>query len=452
MEDDFDEDFSDISEEDDDQAEKPSLKELWDNTPALKLIAISLAVIVVGGIYLSMSSGAENKSKAILRVGDTSGVKHIPGQKKLDPAYKKALKETNIKTAQKAAKTGGSALPTPIGISKVSGLGMSEMPKKPKSDPLAEWRKATEMRRRKLQKDTDKEEPGGITPQVVPLVQPIRPRSPILKKNPGMSKALVKQMRTIISAQVPVKMNQKIVTARPSAYTVLQEKLKKQASAKAKAAKSSKKNAHKKYDSYGDNPRGNRKRDSAESVQAKPIISPGTISYAQVLTEVNSDILGPVLAQVLSGPFAGGRAMGKVSVEEEYMVMTFKSIVKDGISYSIDAIAMDENTTLTGIVTDVDHHYFSRIILPAAASFIEGYGSAISEAGSTTTTGAGGETVTDKPKPSPKESLWEGFSESVKVVSEIVGKDADKAVTVKVAKGTTFGMLFLKEVKVGSVR
>ncbi len=56
--------------------------------------------------------------------------------------------------------------------------------------------------------------------------------------------------------------------------------------------------------------------------------------------------------------------MGKMSTQDEYIVITFDRIIKDGVSYRINGIALDQNTTLPAQQGDVDHHYFERIILP----------------------------------------------------------------------------------------
>src|SRR5690606_9021030 len=61
------------------------------------------------------------------------------------------------------------------------------------------------------------------------------------------------------------------------------------------------------------------------------IIPAGNIAYGQLLNALNSDIPGPVLVHVLSGPFSGGRALGQFQVSQDYLVLTFKAIVKDGV-------------------------------------------------------------------------------------------------------------------------
>lgn len=125
-------------------------------------------------------------------------------------------------------------------------------------------------------------------------------------------------------------------------------------------------------------------------------------------------------------------------------------IIKDGVAYTVNGIALDEKTTLAAHQTDVDYHYFTRVILPAAAKFIEGYGSSIAETGTQSTTTNGGGVVQDQPEPSEKESLYKGVEEASSKVSEILDEGADRPITVKVAKGTTMGILFMDEVSTAS--
>src|SRR6202021_599971 len=113
--------------------------------------------------------------------------------------------------------------------------------------------------------------------------------------------------------------------------------------------------------------------------QPKTIVPAGTVSYAQLLTEANSDVPGPILAQIMSGPLAGARAGGEFKTLDDYLVLHFALVNFKGKDYQIDAIALDPDTTLGGMATDVDQRYFTRVILPAAAGFMQGLGSALAQ-------------------------------------------------------------------------
>lgn len=420
-----------------DPQSKPSLKDAWESNPMLKIAAFVLGgAILIGGYMTFVGGDKVEQEKSVIGATDFSTVKQAPGQKELDPEYQKATLEQSKQRAQEAAMTGGSSLPTPIGTAKGTGLSVPEMDNKQKSDPLEEWRRAAEAKRMAMEEKVAEEDTAQ--PDIVPMVQPIHPQ-PVIKMDPNEVKRLAEQMRIIIAAQAPTKAQAKEITKEESAYVKQRREQKEKMQRQAASGTGS--------TAKGDDgsPVDSKKADK------KVIVPAGQIAYGQLLNELNSDIEGPALVQVLSGPFQGGRALGKVEVKDEYLVITFQHVVKDGVSYKVDAIALDEKTTLAGQVTDIDHHYFTRIILPAAAKFIEGYGSAVAETGTTTTTTEGGGVTSDQPEPDTREQLFKGIEEASKKASEIIDQGAERPITVKLAKGTTMGVLFMDSVTTGSV-
>lgn len=411
--------------------QRASLKEMWESNPLLKITAAILGVIVVGVAFFTFTGGHE-EVKNISVVATTAGTKVTPGQQNVDEEYRQAIEDQNRKRAEDALNTGVSAMPTPVGTSKSGGIDVPDAPAQAQEDPLKEWRQRTEARRVLQQETLPVEEAEPPAPEIVPMVQPVRPQQqPIaMKMDPKDAQALAKQMMTIIQAQAPEKAMQLQVTQEESAYVILRDEQEAKAQAEKAAATSSSK----------------AEATAGAAAKKKLIIAAGTISYAQLLNELNSDIQGPALAQILSGPFEGGRALGSFSVQDEYLVLTFKTIVKDGVSYDIEGIALNEKTTLTGHQTDVDYHYFSRVILPAAAAFVEGYGAAVAETGTSTQVTDGGGVATEQPEPDGEEELYAGLEEASGKVSEILDERADRPITVIVAKGTTMGILFMESV------
>jgi len=433
--------------------EKLSLKEVWEKNPMLKLASIVLAgVIFIGGFSILFSDDDGDRTKATLRGIQTTAVKQVPGQEDLDPAYKAALEEKNKREVEEAVRTGKSALPVPTSPAKIGGIEVPEMPMMPdglKTDVLSAWRKAAEAKRTRAAQEAIEEENGILVPDGVPMVQPIRPQQGrggigssgmmMIGKDGGVStveqnedtiKRISEQMRVIVAAQEPLMGSVINITGVESLYI---KQKKEEAKLKSEQEESSKIS-------------GVGKDGKSEQSNNQVIVSSGDIAYAQLLTAINSDIKGPALAQILSGPFAGGRVIGKVDVKSEYIIIKFNRIIKDTVSYSISGIALDENTTLAGQATDVDHHYFARVILPAAARFVEGYGSAVAETGNTVTQIAGGGQAIAQPKPDAKESIYKGVEEASKVVSEMLEDGADRPITVHIAKGTTMGIFFIDSV------
>ena len=176
----------------------------------------------------------------------------------------------------------------------------------------------------------------------------------------------------------------------------------------------------------------------------------GEIAYAQLLIEANSDVPGPILAEIVSGPLAGSRVLGSFQVNRELLTLNFNTIVIDDKSIGISAIAVDPATTSTGMATDVDHHYLQRIILPMAARFIEGMASAAAETGLLEVTVEGDTVSSEQQEASDDQQVAAGIDEAGQELGEILNDIADDLeVTVIVAAGTPMGLLFTAPVVEG---
>lgn len=184
--------------------------------------------------------------------------------------------------------------------------------------------------------------------------------------------------------------------------------------------------------------------------QAKVLISAGTISYATVDLTVNSDFSGPVMATILDGPLKGARLIGAKTLERDMVVIKFNRASRPNApAIQVDAYAINisdaEKFGQTGMRTDIDHHYFSRYVLPGAAAFLRGVGEAVGRGNSTTTTGALGTTSTsgalDK-----SQQVAVGVGEMSKMVAEDLAKNRSVSPTVKLAANTEIGIVFANDV------
>jgi hypothetical protein len=425
--------------------QKASLKETWDSNPLLKIAAVILGLALLGGGYFIFLGNEEEVNRSNVG-GDTSGAKQVVGQDVNDPEYVKKLTEQNKKLAEQQKQGGGSFVPTPIAPAENQTLALPATPNAPTGDPLAEWRAKTEAKRVKMEQEQQPEEKEVEQPEVVPMVTPIHPQ-PTMKMDPNAARQLAEQMRTIITTQTPAVPSRMNITTRPSAW--LQKVRKDEEEARRnKGVVSATSSMAGTNQIVGERGIGGTAGAPAPDAKKKIIVTAGTIAYAQLINDLNSDVKGPALAQVLSGPFEGGRAIGSFSKQEEYLTLNFTHIIKDGVSYGVSAIALDENTTLTGINSDVDHHYFARIVVPAAANFIKGYAQAASQPEQTQNT-TGSVVTTTTSQPSTREQLMKGVTEAANEVSTVIKEAAPKDITVKLWHGTTMGLLFTSPVTTG---
>lgn len=384
-------------------------KKMLDN-PMVKVgIVVAAIATIIGGIVLF---GGKEEPRTISNVRGGENVTSTPGMEEVSPQMRDALEQTNEEAAIKAQRTGGSAIPVPINAPQET-LEVPDLGAAADEDPLERWRKIQEERQRR---EAMQQRPTA--PQVDPNAQVID----------GLAKAMSQQMQTILDAQVALGPESEIIT--PDDWL---EK---------KAEEREEKLKQKQMDAA-----------AAAGVVNDPllldILQPaGTIEYAQLITEANSDVPGPVLAEVMSGPLRGARILGTFETKERYLVLKFKTIVVDGVSYTADAIALDPSSANPGLVTEIDNRYFERVILPAAAAFIEGMGSAIADSGSNTSIAVEGDTVASTEEPlDTRQEIFKGVEEASGKVSDILDDEAgDIKRLIKVHAGTAVGILFLQPV------
>ncbi|MDB5490748.1 MAG: DotG, partial [Micavibrio sp.] len=286
-------------------------------------------------------------------------------------------------------------------------------------DPLERWRRIQEERTKKEQQA--KVEPAAATPAAAPV-------DPYAQQKQGLAQSMATQMQSILQSQDVKEPKTKTVTP-PGWLKQLrqdqEEEAKKVAAASAATAAAN----------------------AAPAAPVEILIEPGKIEYAQLIIEANSDTPGPVLAELASGPLVGDRMIGSFSKQDEFLVLKFDTVVVDGVGLSTQAIALDPETSRPGVVTDVDHKYFTRVILPAAAAFISGIGGAISTSGSTTVAAGQGTVTTAQNDLNSKQEFFKGVEKASDKFGEVLTQDASNTqVRVRVAAGTKIGVLFTRPV------
>ncbi len=429
---------------DDVSASKPTLKDMWDNNPFLKIGAVVVGIIIVGFVYMTVfgSSGSDKpEDDSILRANATA--QGTVGEETSEE-YRKAVEDTNVKRAEIAKKIGGSALPTPIG--QVQGqldVSRNEEEENVGTDPLQEWRRTAEARRFEIDFSEDPTAAPAPVPEITPIIEPIRPQTEVVQ-DPELVSRLVQQMQMIIASKAPQSSEHKKVTSMPEPYTlVLKER------EAIEQGRSSAMSPNGTFETAGMGSMDSAAAAAADDqVSDDPVITAmGQVIYAQLLNELNSDVPTPVLAHVLQGPLKGGRALGKFTVEDEYLVITFNYIVKDDITYDIDAIALDPETTLGGMKSRVDKHYWTRVVLPAASKFIAGFSAAATQTQRTAVADGGGGAIQSQEDLNTREELMSGVKEAANGIVDILDEGVDRRLTVHLHQGTPMGLLLLESIR-----
>ena len=394
---------------DDFEKKKGTLGELWRENAMVKVgVVVAAAVAIFATIILF---GGKDMPIDPSYVSGGSDISAPPGTEETSPSYVAAIEEENEARTEQAIKESGSVLPTPIDPP-VGRLTVTEN-EAPEEDPLQRWRKLQEER---LQREMLRSQ------TVAPDADADAARGEAIQ---ALAEAMATQMQSIL---------EKRATVRPLQYRGMTSddwlnELNAQREKEAEEAA------------------GGSGNDEAEENIEIVLYPAGRIAYAQILTEANSDVPGPVLAQIASGPLSGSRVLGSFSKQKELLTIKFQTVIVDGVSIDIDAVAVDPKTTLPALATDVDHHYLMRVALPMAAAFVEGLASAISESGLTTVTVEGDVVAEESEDTSTEQDGASGIEEAGQKLREILDETADEIeVTVRVEAGTPVGILFLEPV------
>ncbi|MBK6896155.1 MAG: hypothetical protein IPH06_06155 [Alphaproteobacteria bacterium] len=414
MNDDLDEEIIGSEEGFGEFVQKNTLGDMWRNSPVVKVgVVLGVVALFIGALYFFGAKPDEVKKSM---VPAPSQVNSPPGGAEASPAYVEAVEEANEADFEKAIKTGESTIPVPV----ETPSDRLQLPEEQEEteDPLHRWRRLQEER---VLRDTgDSEDVEPVT------VLDSEQQNEAMKQ---MADSMAKQMQNVLSRQ-----GERIRMQYKRIYKVEAEG----AGGGGGAPK-------------GD-AEGNGEFDGEEEeVDPEIIIPAGEIEYGQLLLEANSDIPGPVLVLLVSGPLRGSKMIGSFTVQNDYLTLQFDRIVVDGRDSRISAIALDPDTSLPGMATEVDHRYLQRILLPAAAAFIEGFSEAIAQSDATSIvieTGSSGTTTTDTQQDlDTEEEVALGVKEAGEEVRDIIEEiNDDVQVLVKIHAGTPIGILFTEAV------
>lgn len=396
----------------DDFSKKGTLGDLWRNNPMVKIgVILAGFAIVVGGIILF---GGGDEKVPLSSLSGARDVNEAPGSSEISETMRQSIEDKNIETVEDATRTGGSALPIPTEASK----GVLEMPVEDTSgeDPLERWKRMQEERVRQ-QEMLEQAQPAPL-----PNAPPVDTKTPAVN---ALSQSMVSQMQAILQNQAIPPTNYKRITGVNFLEEAEQKRMQKFQQQQALLAATQ----------------------PADEQVENIIIPAGTIEYGQLLIEANTDAPGPVMAQIVSGPLKGGRVIGAFQSTDYYLTLQFSTVVIDGINYPVQAVAIDPNTTLPGVITEIDERYFKRIILPMAAEFVTGFADAISESGTTTIVISGDTVSQSESDKNSQQEVASGISEAGEALSDILNEEADRTQRMmRVAAGTPVGILFVAPV------
>lgn len=386
-----------------------TLSDLIQSSPLVKVgVIFGAAALIFGTIILF---GGEEEAVMTSQAPRAPDMTQAPGTEAASPAYIDAIEDVNQSNLETAMREGESSIPIPI----EPPVGRVEVVEEEESeeDPLQRWRRLQDER---LQQEIESRQ--VIAPTSLPEDNEQN------EAVTAMAEAMQQQMQSVLERQNEFKVNSISITS----PDFLEED---------EGAEEGSE------DGQGGLSEGGVEEEDAPEIV---VIPAGEIEYAQIITQANSDIPGPVLGQIVSGPLSGSRILGEFSVENDLISLQFNTVVVvDGISHDIDTIAIDPATTLPGMATSVNHRYLRRIVLPAAAAFIEGAAEAVAETGRTSVSVRGDVVAEETEETDLKEQIATGIEEAGAQLGEIIEEmNEDVEPLVIIDAGTPMGLLFLQ--------
>ncbi|MFN7097822.1 MAG: TrbI/VirB10 family protein [Gammaproteobacteria bacterium] len=205
-----------------------------------------------------------------------------------------------------------------------------------------------------------------------------------------------------------------------------------------------------------DNNGNGQSNSNGSSITNNTMIKAGAILFGVLNTAVNSDEPGPVLVTIVSGQYKGAKLIGSIQSSPQIpgsngptkLILSFNTLSVPYLpeSIGVSAVAIDPDTARTALASDVDHHYVERYGSLFASSFLEGYGQAITQAGSTTTVSPFGGTTTQLADLSGIQEVAAGFGQVGQNWGQQLGQTFNRQNTVTINSGISVGILFLSDV------
>ena len=188
---------------------------------------------------------------------------------------------------------------------------------------------------------------------------------------------------------------------------------------------------------------------AAAGIPGKTIVTAGKVLFGLLITAVNSDEPGPIMARIISGKYKGAKLIGSLTPVTQYqdkVALNFNTMIlpKATSSISIDAVAIDPDDARTALSSYTNNHYFMRYGALFAASFLSGYSKALTQQGTTSLAGLNLANDLSKTR-CQSQRVGVGLGEVGNQFAGILSSQFGRPPTIHVYSGTSIGVLFLSD-------
>ena len=172
-----------------------------------------------------------------------------------------------------------------------------------------------------------------------------------------------------------------------------------------------------------------------------PHLAAGRGIYARTLYAVDSDYPGPVLLELLEPPLAGAVASGAFTLVGERLVLRLARLEYRGRSVPVDAWAVGLDCACYGVEGEVDSHWFSRVLLPSAVRFAEGFLAALARPAESLSIGDG-DVRYERREAATRDAVNAGLASAARTAGDVLLENAPDGPTVRIPRDTELVVVF----------
>jgi len=412
---------------------------------------ILVLVVIIG--YLGFSTKTTTQQNQVATVRTTRNIESVPGLSEATPEYADVQQNLNEQNYKAAVKQHGSSIPTVIGQKKndTKKTNLNFPGESTQNQAKSTTRRANTTKADDADAPTSKLSKSEL--------------QKLLKHQQSQLEAL-KQQNQQTNQDDTQQIQQQVDDTQQAMQNQAQQLMASWAGAQGAATQTYVAGAQettktqKTKGTASSNGANNTVTDNNESTEnntaSEPIIKTGDIMFAVLNTEVNSDEPGPVMATIVQGPLKGGKLVGSIQQTKSLpgtngptrIILNFNtlSLPSKANSLSISAVGIDPDTARTALASNVDHHYLERYGSLFASAFLEGYGNAIQQSGSTVTNSIFGGSTQTYQDLSGIEEVTAGLGQVGQEWGNQLGDVLDRPNTIIVHSGVGLGILFLNDV------
>lgn len=155
--------------------------------------------------------------------------------------------------------------------------------------------------------------------------------------------------------------------------------------------------------------------------------------YARTMYAVESNVPGPVFVEILEPPLAGAVATGEFSIVRDRLALRLREMRHRGRRYAIDAWGVGPDCACYGIAGEVEPHFLSRVLLPAAVRFAEGFLAAVGRPAQTVHLGDGG-VIHERRAATARAAARQGAATALGALGEVLSETAPKGPTIRIPR------------------